>query len=779
MMMMMMLFYMIADNILMSVLLLCKCTFYYIYSFNYLLFSCCCFYKIFFLFIIYLIFLGFDLMKEISQCINFIELRIYNNICINDENFISTLHQTLSQSCMKLKAIDGVSFVNGISATNMNYKSNASSNFEFHTWKDDNSTVATSSKIKGDNANNDDDDTLDLRSGDPFRIDDIKEEDDNDNNTIISLDSDDEREKENRRLRINAKLNDNNTNESLWVLKHMLNEEEINNVAYDFRSKLKQCKDKLIFASTIFDFDITKDDNNENSKDNNNKIDKERHDVLTKPSVTTSSLLVGSKTSSALRVEATLNNFTLSQPKLSTSSSLQSTSIQLPTSNFSTSQMFASKANQVIQQHDIDNHQQRQQQQNHHNQYHDQEKEEKESLIILKEKDNLVDRVRQAVNHHVNNVNYDDYVQKSTSTSISNSTSILTTTAGIASTAIATTSSLPSTSKYINTDVNAPLLAELDDDHSMNYINKTDHKLNYDDTNDNHSISIMMKNNSNSGNITSAKAEEKLVKRNHINKQISSGLTRFGTKNFESNFNNNDNNSNSNKYMTSTSNHLDTPLISTTASSTTKITYLDSTKLSIDNDNNINSNGSNFENIDFMNVKLNKKHDLLFMNTQQTTSLISSESESSSSPILNRFKQSLSKHESITNDMKNNIDHKYAVEDNCDEKNYTLDDNNIRRSSDSALNAHSYYDTTNSNSRSSNTMIYKQLYENKFNRHQSESKLMNNYFHSNNSAVAASDEADAVVDTLFDAVSTSNTSGAVHNHRKSGSSGGVGVDIPR
>ena len=174
-------------------------------------------------------------------------------------------------------------------------------------------TVATSSKIKADNTKNDDDDddTLDMRSGDPFRINDNKEEDDNDNNTIISLDSDDEREKENRRLRINAKLNNNNnTNESLWVLKHMLDEEEINNVAFDFRSKLKECKDKLIFASTIFNFDNNNDDNNENSNNNNNKIDKERYDVLTKPSVTTSSLLVGSKTSSALRVEATLNDFT-------------------------------------------------------------------------------------------------------------------------------------------------------------------------------------------------------------------------------------------------------------------------------------------------------------------------------------------------------------------------------------------------------------------------------------------------------------------------------------
>jgi hypothetical protein len=695
-------------------------------------------------------------MKEISQCINFIELRIYNNICINDENFISTLHQTLSQSCKKLKAIDGVSFVNGISATNMNDKrSNAFSNFEFHTWKDDNSTVATSSKINGDNTKNDnDDDTLDMRSGDAFRIDDNKEEDDNDNNTIISLDSDDEREKENRRLRINAKLNDNNTNESLWVLKHMLNEEEINNVACNFRSKLKECKDKLFFASTIFNFDNNNDDNNENSNNNNNnKIDKERYDVLTKPSVTTSSLLVGSKTSSALRVEATLNNFTLSQPK-------QSTSIQLSSSNFSTSQMFASKANQFIQQHDIDNHQQlqHQQQDNHHDQYYDQEKEEKESSLILKEKENLVDRVRQAVNHHVN---YDDYIQKSTSTTISNPTSLLTT-------AITTTSSLPSTSNYINTDVNAPLLAELDDDRTMNCINKTDDKLNYDDKNDTHSITMKMKNKSNSGNITSAKAEENPVKRNHNIKQISSGLTRFGTKNFESNFNNNDNNSNSNKSMKSINNYLDTPLISTTTSSTTKITYLDSTKLSIDNDNNINSNGSNFENIDFMNVKLNKKHDLLFMNTKQTTSLISSESDLTSSPL---FKESLSKHE---NDMKNNIDHKY------DEKNYVLEDHNIRRSSDSALNAHSYYDTLNSNSRSSNTMIYKQLYENKFNRHHSESKLMNNYFHNNNSAEATSDEADAVVDNiLYDAVSTSNISGAVHNHRKSGSSGGVGLDIPR
>ena len=697
-------------------------------------------------------------MKEISQCINFIELRIYNNICINDENFISTLHQTLSQSCKKLKAIDGVSFVNGISVTNMNDKrSNAFTNFEFHTWKDDNSTIATSSKIKGDNTkNDDDDDTLDIRSGDPFRIDDNKEEDGNDNNTIISLDSDDEREKENRRLRINAKLNDNNTNESLWVLKHMLNEEEIYNVAYDFRSKLKECKDKLIFASTIFNFDNNNDDNNENNNNNNNKIDKERYDVLTKPSVTTSSLLVGSKTSSALRVEATLNNFTLSQPKSSTSSP---SSILLPSSNFSTSQMFASKANQFIQQHDIDNHQQLQQQ----DQYHDQEKEEKESSIILKEKENLVDRVRQAVNHHhVNNVNYDDYVHKSTSTAT-----------GRALTAITTTSSLPSTSKYINTDVNAPLLAELDDDRTMNCINKTDHKLNNDDKNDKHSISIKMKNKSNSGNITSAKAEENLVKRNHNIKQISSGLTRFGTKNFESNFNDNDNNSNSNKSMKSASYYLDTPLISTTTSSTTKITYLDSTKLSIDNDNNINSNGSNFDNIDFMNVKLNKKHDLLFMNTQQTTSLISSESDLSSSPL---FKESLSKHESIINDSKNNIDHKYTVEDNYNEKNYGLEDNNIRRSSDSALNAHSYYDTLNSNSRSSNTMIYKQLYENKFNRHHSESKLMNKYFHNNNSAEAASDEADAVVDN---AVSTSNISGAVHNHRKSGSRDGVGLDIPR
>jgi hypothetical protein len=77
-------------------------------------------------------------------------------------------------------------------------------------------------------------------------------------------------------------------------------------------------------------------------------------------------------------------------------------------------------------------------------------------------------------------------------------------------------------------------------------------------------------------------------------------------------------------------------------------------------------------------------------------------------------------------------------------------------------------------------MIYKQLYENKFNRHHSESKLMNNYFHNNNSAEATSDEADVVVDNiLFDAVSTSNISGAVHNHRKSGSSGGVGLDIPK
>ena len=130
--------------------------------------------------------------------------------------------------------------------------------------------------------------------------------------------------------------------------------------------------------------------------------------------------------------------------------------------------------------------------------------------------------------------------------------------------------------------------------------------------------------------------------------------------------------------------------------------------------------------------------------------------------------------------MKNNIEHKYTVGDNYNEKNYDLEDHNIRRSSDSALNAHSYYDTLNSNSRSSNTMIYKQLYENKFNRHHSESKLMNNYFHNNNSAEATSDEADAVVENiLFDAVSTSNISGAVHNHRKSGSSGGVGLDIPR
>ena len=41
-------------------------------------------------------------------------------------------------------------------------------------------------------------------------------------------------------------------------------------------------------------------------------------------------------------------------------------------------------------------------------------------------------------------------------------------------------------------------------------------------------------------------------------------------------------------------------------------------------------------------------------------------------------------HESITNDSKHNIDHKYTVEDNYNEKNYGLEDNNIRRSSDSA-----------------------------------------------------------------------------------------------